>query len=188
MALLKARNLLLLLALLLVAALAATVVLRYRPSVDIAEVVKALPEGVDLALQDIDYTHTEGGVARWRLVAKQAAHRTDERLTTVNDLRLTFFDAAGVEQGTLRAHNGRVNADFSVVEVEGDVEIVSRSGYTLRTERLTYHQADRVIRTDAPVRLESAGLELDGVGLDFDLEARRLRVRSRVQATLRPRN
>jgi len=187
MTLLKVRNLLLLLALLLAAGLAATVALRYRPSLKIAEVVKALPEGVDLALQDIDYTHTEGGVARWRLVAKQAAHRTEERLTTVSDLRLTFFDVAGGEQGTLRARNGQVNADFSVVVVEGEVEIVSRSGYTLRTDRLTYHQADRTIRTDTPVHLMSADLELDGVGLDFDLEAQRLRVRSKVHATLQPR-
>ncbi len=187
MTLFKARNLLLFLALLLAAGLAVTVALRYRPAVEIAEVVKALPEGVSLALQDIDYTHSEGGLARWRLVARQAAHRTDERITTVSNPHLTFFDAAGIEQGTLQALNGRVNADFSVVEIEGEVEIVSRSGYTLRTDRLTYHQADRTIRTDAPVHLTSADLELDGVGLDFDLETQRLRVRSEVHATLRPR-
>jgi len=66
--------------------------------------------------------------------------------------------------------------------VEGEVEVVSRSGYTLRTDRLAYHQADRTIRTEAPVRLTSARLELDGVGLNLDLGSRRLRVLSRVHA------
>jgi LPS export ABC transporter protein LptC len=186
MTLFKARNLLLLLALLLAVALAAIIMVRYRPPVEIAEVTKALPEGVKLALQDIDYTHTEGGVARWRLVAKQAAHHGDNKEMAISDLRLTFFDEQGIEQGTLQARNGRVSDDFTVVEVQDNVEIVSQSGYTLRTEHLVYDHAERLIRTDAAVHLKSKALQLDGVGLDLDLATRHLRVRSRVHATLQP--
>jgi LPS export ABC transporter protein LptC len=187
MTLFKARNLLLLLALLVVAGLSAIVALRYRPPVEITRVAKALPEGVDLALKDIDYTHSEGGVARWRLVARQVAHRDSDRLMTVSDLHLTFYDERGVEQGTMRARTGQVNADFSSVEVNDQVEVASRSGYTLHTDRLVYTQADRTIRTESPVKLIADGLKLDGVGMDLDLQTLRMRVHSRVHATLQPR-
>jgi LPS export ABC transporter protein LptC len=184
MTLLKSRHLLLLLALILAGALAAIVALRYRPAGQLAEVVKALPSGVDLALQDINYTHSEAGVARWRLVAKQVQHRAEQQGMVVADLQLTFFDPEGVEQGKLTARNGQVNADFSVVEVRGEVQIVSRNGYTLQTDHLTYRQEDRSIRTDAPVRLVSTEMQLDGVGMTVDLATQRLQVHDKVRAVV----
>lgn len=186
MTLFKPRNLLLLLALLLAGILAAVVLKRYRAPAEVAEAVKALPTGVDVALQDINYTHTEGGVARWRLAAKQVEHRAAEKVTALSDLSVTFYDPAGIEQGTLAARNGRVNADFTVIEVHDAVSIVSRSGYTLQTDRLTYRQQDRSIRTDSPVRLTSAGLRLDGIGLHLDLDTQRLRIPAGVHAVLEP--
>jgi LPS export ABC transporter protein LptC len=184
----RSRHLLLLLALALAGVLAVMVALRYRPAAHVADMVKALPTGVDVALQQIDYTHSEGGVARWRLVAGRVEHRTADRLTVVKDLQLTFYAADGAEQGTLTARNGRVDADFSVVEVQDDVEIVSRTGYTLQTERLTYRQSDRSVRTEAPIRLTAAGLRLDGVGLHLDLATQRLRVSSAVRAVVQPKH
>jgi LPS export ABC transporter protein LptC len=182
MTLIRPRNFLLLLALLLAGVLAIIVLSRYRPPAEIRELAKALPTGVDVALQDIDYTHTEGGLARWRLVARQVEHRAAEKSTVVSEPRLTFFAADGSEQGTLKARTGRVNADFSVVEVQGGVEIVSHDGYTLQTDHLTYRQQDRTIHTDAPIRLVSTKLKLDGVGLELNLDTRRLRIPARVRA------
>lgn len=186
MTLLKPRNLLLLLALLLAGGLALVAALRYRPPVEVAEVVKALPSGVDVALQDINYTHTEGGIARWRLVARQVEHSTSDRQTSLEALSLVFYDPAGAEQGTLRADRGQVNADFTVVEVRGAVEIVNRDGFTVTTERLTYRQEDRSIRTDAPVRLVGDGMKVDGVGLVMHLDTRRTQLLDKVRAVLVP--
>lgn len=187
MSLLRPRNLLLLLALTIAVMLAVIVMLRYRPPTDMAELAKALPKGVDLALEKINYTHAEGGVARWRLVAARVEHHSAEQVIALRDLHLTFFDANGVEQGTLTARNGEVDAAFAVIEVRDAVEIVSRSGYTLQSEQLTYHQADRSIRTEAPVRLTATGLRLDGVGLHLDLASQRLQVLSSVRAELHPK-
>jgi LPS export ABC transporter protein LptC len=187
MSLYRPRNLLLLLALTIAVMLAAMVMLRYRPPADVAELARALPKGVGLALEQINYTHAEGGVARWRLVAARVEHHSAEQVTALRDLQLTYFDANGVEQGTLTARNGRADAAFTVIEVRDEVEIISRSGYTLQSEQLTYHQADRSLRTDAPVRLTAAGLRLDGVGLYLDLASQRLQVLSAVRAELHPK-
>jgi LPS export ABC transporter protein LptC len=171
-------------ALLLAGILAAIVMSRYRPTAEVREVSRVLPTGVDVALQEINYTHTEGGVARWRLVAKQVEHRTTEKFTIVSEPSLTFFAVDGAEQGTLKAQTGKVNADFSVVEVQGAVEVVSHSGYTLRTENLTYRDEDRSVRTDAPIRLTSADLHLDGVGLILNVDTQQLRILTRVRAVV----
>lgn len=186
MSLLKPRNLLLLLALLLAGALAAVVATRYRPAGEVAEVVKSLPAGVDVALQDINYTHSEGGVPRWRLVARQVEHRSAQQLTAVEEPQLTFYDAGGAEQGTLRARRGQLAADYSTIEVSGAVEIVSAGGYTVKTEVLTFRQADRSIRTMAPVTLVSDRLRLDGVGMNLDLGARQLQILNKVHAVVGP--
>jgi LPS export ABC transporter protein LptC len=187
MALLRPRNLLLLSALLLAGALALIVVLRYRPAAEIADVVKALPTGVDLALQQINYTHSERGTPRWRLVASRVEHRSAENLTAVKDLQLTFFAADGTEQGALTARNGQVNNDFTVIEVQGEVNIVNRNGYRLQTDRLIYRQVDRSLATDAPVSLTADGVQCDGVGMHLDLETRRLRILSAARALLQPK-
>lgn len=180
------RNLLLLSALLLAGVLAAIVLIRYRPPSALEEMAKVLPTGVDMALQDINYTHTEGGVARWRLVAKQVEHRAADKFTALSDLQVTFYDVKGIEQGSLKARNGQVNADFSIIEVRDGVEVATVRGYTLQTDHLTYRQEDRSIRTDAPIKLVSAGLKLDGVGMDMNLESKRLRIPSRVHAVVHP--
>lgn len=186
MTLFRPRNLLLLLALLLAGILAAIVVMRYRPPSKLEEIAKALPTGVDMALQDINYTHTEEGVARWRLVAKQVEHRADAKFTGLSDLQVTFYDVKGSEQGSVKARTGQVNSDFSVIEVRDDVEVVNVEGYKLHTDYLTYRQEDRSIRTDAPVRLVSSTLRLDGTGLFLDVEKKRLRIPSRVHAVVQP--
>jgi len=184
MTLFRPRNLLLLLALILLGALAVIVMQRYRPAAEIAELVKTLPSGVDVALQDIHYSHTEGGVERWRLVAGRIERLSAENVTAVRDLELIFFDDKGIEQGLLKARNGQVNADFSVIEVHDQVEIVGPGGYTLRTDHLTYRQQDRSIRTDAPVKLTTDKLALEGVGMHLDLKTQSLRILDRVRATI----
>lgn len=186
MTLFSPRNLLLLLALLLAGMLAAIVLMRYRPPSELEEMAKVLPTGVDMALQDINYTHTEEGVTRWRLKAKQVEHRAADKFTMLSELQVTFYDIKGVEQGSLRARNGQVNSDFSVIEVRDGVEVATVKGYTLQTDHLTYRQQDRSIRTAAPVKLVSAGLKLDGVGAEVNLDSKRLRIHSGVHVVVQP--
>lgn len=178
----KTRHLLLVTAALLFAACVLVVALRYRRIPDAAELVKTLPSGVEVALKEVDYTHTVGGVARWRLAAREVEHRSEDKAIVVAQPHMTFFDEQGVEQGTLTAERGRVEGDYSVVRVEGAVTVVSRGGYTLSTDALTYRQADHRLSSTSPVTLTSAGMRLEGSGLELDLATRRLFIPGRVHA------
>lgn len=178
----KTRHLLLLTAALVFGACALVVVLRYRRAANVAEVVQSLPSGVEVALKEVDYTHTVGGVARWRLAAREVEHRSTDKAILVDQPRMTFFDDQGAEQGTLTAQHGRVEGDYSQVRVEGGVTVVNRGGYTLNADSLVYRQADHRLSTDSRVTLTTAGMRLDGAGLELDLATRRLVIPGRVHA------
>ncbi len=180
----KLRNLLLLLAIGLAAVLAAVVAKRYQPQLTVQSVAPMLPAGIDLALQKIDYTHTEGGVARWRLVASRAEHQAESKLMLVKDLELTFFDEKGERLLDLEARNGQISSDYSAVEVRDDVTLVHRNGYTLQTASLRFNQADGIIRTEDPIRLTGQDLTMNGVGLRVELAKRQVHVLGQVHAVL----
>ena len=77
-----------------------------------AEIVEALPSEVELALQDVDYMHSEAGVARWRLEAKRAARLVTEGRLAVENIALTFYDEQGVQQTVVHADEGDAYKEF----------------------------------------------------------------------------
>jgi LPS export ABC transporter protein LptC len=179
----KRRNLLLVLAIVLAAALAVTVIVHYRSASDVIDVVQSLPAGVELALQEIDYTHSEAGVVRWRLKAERAERLVSEGQLAVKNLSLTFFNEHGTYQSVLRADEGESDKAFSELHVRGDV-VVASERYRLSTDRLVYKQSDQKIYSDSRVFWTADGLTVKGHGLILDLKNRSISVYGGVEAVL----
>jgi LPS export ABC transporter protein LptC len=186
MSYLKPRNLLLVMALILALILLTVIGLRYRPGSPLQKVVKALPKGVDVAMQDVDYTHLEEGQARWRLVARQADRQSATGLLAVKSPRMSFYDASGKPSGYLEADQGQVSEDYQKVRLLGHVVVKNPDGYTLYTDHLDYDQVSRMATSDARVRLVGAGLELEGTGLELNVPKRSLRLKADVSGVLDP--
>lgn len=153
---------------------------------------RALPEDLlegkvgsaDLALQQIDYTETQDGIPRWTLQADSAAHEVSEGVTRIENIRLTFLDP---KQGdvVLTARQGTVIFDSREVTLTDQVVVQHPQGYTLNTERLQYHEAKRLIETDAVVEMRSqAGLQLTGRGLKLNVDDMTLRLLADVKARI----
>jgi LPS export ABC transporter protein LptC len=182
----RPRNLLLVLALVLAAILIALIVLRYRPENNLRSVAKALPEGVDVALQDIDYTHIEEGRARWRLVARQVERRAKTSTLVVSNPRMSFFDEQGQVTGSVQADRGEISDDYRKVTLNDEVVLTNSSGYSLFTDRLSYDHDTRTAVTDALVRLESSGVQLEGRGLIFHVQSKKLELNESVKGVFEP--
>lgn len=182
----RARNLLLVAALLVAIALAVTVAIRYQGEKVIKIAAEALPEGVDLALKDIDYTHVEEGVARWRLQAEQVEHQSSKELLQVRSPHLDFYDEQGQFQGTLVADDGQVSNDYHQVLVTGNVVLESVDGYKFYTETLNYDHGQQQVTTEAPVRLVGERLEMTGRGMLLNLVSRELTVKADVETRFDP--
>jgi LPS export ABC transporter protein LptC len=182
----RPRNLLLVLAMVLAVILLAMIAMRYRPENNLQTLVKALPEGVDVSLQDIDYTHIEEGRARWRLVARQVERQAKTSTLVVSSPQMTFYDEQGEVAGTLQAVTGEVSEDYRKVRLNGQVILKNTSGYTLSTDRLTYDHDTQSVTTDALVRLESTGLYLEGRGLIFHVQSKMLELKAQVRGIFEP--
>lgn len=184
MSYLKPRNLLLVLALGLALALVAVISLRYSTEGPLPELVKVLPEGVDVSLQDIDYTHIEEGRARWRLTAKQVDRQSDSGVLGLVEPRLRFYDEHGESGGLLQANQGDVSDDYQRVKLRGDVVLKKSVDYTVYTESLDYDHATQLATTDELVRVVSGRTRLEGRGLVFDLKQNRLQLKANVSGSL----
>ncbi|HEY7746709.1 MAG TPA: LPS export ABC transporter periplasmic protein LptC, partial [Desulfuromonadales bacterium] len=161
---LNIRNLLALVILVLAGALTVTVIRNFQGASP-EEDLEALPRNIDLSLKEIRYTETSDGLRRWMLVADSAAHSVGEGVTRIENIHMTFYDRQGAEDVILTARSGTFRAESREVEVHGDVVVKSPRGFALYTEHLTYGEADRVIRTTAPVRMVSDRMELTGKGM-----------------------
>lgn len=178
----RPRNLLLVLALFLATGLAVTITRNFRPEKKLEAIVKALPEGVELSLQDIDYTHLEDGRPRWRLVAEQVERQAASGLLVVRNPQLTFYaERDGREEGTLTAESGEVSDDYLKVRLRGDVVLKKADGYTLQAEQLDYDHDQQSVTSDAAVSLTSTGMKLQGRGLVYNLKQQRLTLASQVR-------
>ncbi len=184
MSYLKRRNLILLLALLLAVALVVTITVRYRAVSEIAEVIEALPSEVELALQDVDYMHSEAGLARWRLEAKRAERLVTEGQLAVEKIALTFYDEQGAPQTKVHADEGDADKDFSEIHLRGNVQVESERGYHLSAEQLVYRQKERKIFSDSQVVFDIGDLTVSGDGLILDLDAQTMTVYDHVEAVL----
>jgi len=182
----RPRNFLLVLALILALILLAVIAMRYRPEDNLRTIVKALPEGVDVSLQDIDYTHIEDGRARWRLVALQVERQAKSSTLVVSRPQMTFFDELGEIKGSLKALNGEISEDYRKVRLNDEVVLKNMSGYTLLTDRLMYDHDTRTATTDSLVRLESKGMHLEGRGLIFYVQTKQLQLNKQVEGVFEP--
>ena len=179
----KPRNLLLVLALGLALILLAVVVLRFRPESQLQTIAKALPEGIDVSLQDIDYTHIESGKPRWRLVAQQVERQSKSGVLGLVSPQLSFYDEEGEPEGSMQAGQGEVSDDYLHVSLSDDVVLKNTAGYTLYTDQLDYDHSKQMATTEEQVRVVGDGLNLEGVGLVFYMKRKLLHLNGDVKGS-----
>ncbi|PLX90414.1 MAG: LPS export ABC transporter periplasmic protein LptC [Desulfuromonas sp.] len=177
------RNLLALLILLSIAALVVSL-LRNLPGKGAEEILDLLPQQVDLALEKIHYTQTEGGRRSWVLDADSAAVQREEGLISLQNVKMVFWQTGRYAEVKLAAREGLFDQQNKTVEIWGDVEIMTDLGERFSAERIRYEQATRLVTSESRVRLQSPQLDLTGKGLRLDLQTGRMSVLQDVEARL----
>lgn len=156
----------------------------HRPEPVSEPPVDSLPANTDLALQDIQYTETSDGLRRWMLTAKSAAYDDQQSKSTVQDMRVEFFDKQGRVQMTLTSREGVWFSETGEIEARGNVVVKTTEGYTVYTERLRYRSRADEVSTDLPVRVESVNMRLSARGMRYRVKERLLTLDSQVKASL----
>ena len=182
----RPRNFLLVLVLAISVILSVLIVSRYRPESPIQMISASLPDGVDVALKNIDYTHMEDGQARWRLVAQKVEHVSQASALRVESPHISFYDGKGDISGSLESQMGEISDDYQHVELRDQVILKSSSGHTFFSEQLFYDHDSETASTDSLVRLESEGFHVQGKGLLFSVKTKKIVLNSQVEAVFYP--
>ena len=131
--------------------------------------------------------------------AEPAANREplkikSDTLQADNDKKSATFEGKVVaRQGDLTLYadrlvitNGADGHELSRVEAFGNVRGSSGSGMEFTTSRVSYVAARSQLESSEAVRFQDGGLLLEGVGMEFQTQTRRLKLMKDVSAVYQP--
>jgi lipopolysaccharide export system protein LptC len=148
------------------------------------QLIESLPDNVDIALDNIDYTETRGDQRFWRLQADSVAHEAQRQEAQLENVRMTFYDQGQFGDIQLTARSGKWFSEAGNIELIGDVVVKSDQGQELYCQQLFYDNKAELITSESPVRLVAKDMETTGQGLQVFLPQQRMLILGPVQTKL----
>ncbi len=149
-----------------------------RPIVTEAE----LEDGITLS--DIHYTQDDPDEGmQWVLDAEQVKFSPDRTYFSFRSFRLKLLpkDRPSLE---LEGRRGDFNKATGEINLQGDLEGFSASGYRIFADHLLYNHELGLLTTDQPVRITGPFFTVSGRGLYFNLENEYLKMTSGVTTSM----
>jgi len=170
---------------------------------DAADAAAALPPDPGYAARDAVVSETGyDGRERYRLNAQVIRQQSDGGVIDLENLEMDYHPKAQAalpgekREGAvdpkdvwhLKADRGQVRANGDDVQLSGNVAVTgpapgSDEPLKLTTDRIRINTPTEFIETDAPVKLSSSGNVLSAVGMEADLKAGKVRLKSAVHGT-----
>ena len=166
--------------------LIATIAFRMHKASSPKAGVRKLPVQVDVSLQKVHYTETSHGVKRWDLSADRAEFNKQSDVTVLFGVRLLIAGGAHTGELQITAERADYNNATRDVTLYGNVHGQGSKGMRFSASRVSYVAARSRLETPERVRLVDTGLELEGMGMEFDTQTRRLKLMKDVSAVYRP--
>lgn len=165
--------------------LVVTLVLKANDSGKRKEGLPDLPRNVDLSLKKIHYTETKDGVRKWDLFAETGDVDKKSEVTKLSGVRLVLPGDAKSGEITLSADHADYFNTTKDVNLYGKVEARSVSGMEFSTERALYKAVGSLITTADPIRFSDGRLTVEGVGMEFSVTNRDVKILHQVKTTIR---
>jgi LPS export ABC transporter protein LptC len=120
-------------------------------------------EGWDAVL-----TATQNGKKTSRIQYSHMAYFAGKKLIRFDDgVTIDYYDDNGVLVSTVVADQALLSEDTHDIEFDGKVRVNAQDGVELHTEKLTWHDAERKIQSDAFVTVITAeGDTINGTGFE----------------------
>jgi len=148
--------------------------------------VLKLPVKVDVSLQRAHYTETKDGVKRWDLSAETAEYNKETDRTALTKVRLVVAGSSTAGEFLVTADRADYHNGTRDVLLTGNVHGSSASGMVFTTTKVTYLAARSQLVTGEPVHFIDGRLQLEGVGMEFQTQTKRLRLMKDVSAVYWP--
>ena len=143
-----------------------------------------LPKNIDVSLKKIHYTETKAGKKKWDLVADKAEY---DKVNDLIRLAVVHLEVAGAENAreyVLTADRAIYHTASKNVDLFGNVVGRSASGMVFTTGQAAYAAARSMIHTADRVKFNDGNLTLEGRGMQFNVETRKMKLEQDVTATV----
>lgn len=125
------------------------------------------------------------GQRLYRLFATKAyvyeeGNNAEAQKIVVNQPHILFYDEDGSVYSTLDAKKGVVYTQSSDLVAQDSVVVQTSDGTVLQTDSLVWNNRERIITTDAWVKIENRQGVIEGKGLISDAALKRIEIKSSV--------
>ncbi|HEX8961255.1 MAG TPA: LPS export ABC transporter periplasmic protein LptC [Geobacteraceae bacterium] len=182
----KIRQLLALVIIVVVVALAAAIALKAYRGMRSGPVLPSLPKNIDVSLQKIHFTETKGGGKRWDLLADKAEYDKAGGIVRLTGIRLELASGGKMGEVVLTSRRADYHTGSKDVELIGDVVAKSASGMEFSTGRIAYIAARSMLKTADRVKYTDTALAVTGVGMEFMVDTKHLKIMQQVEASYAP--
>ena len=148
------------------------------------DLLKALPEQIDLQIKGFVYTEVGEGDSQWEMKADTATYYRKKNLALFDRVQIKINMSDG-KSFILTADKGEMFTDTKDVKIIGNVVITSDTGDKFHTDYLNYNEEERKFFTDAPVTMENKFMKIKGVGLTLFIKKGQLKLSSMVKAKIK---
>ncbi len=152
----------------------------------IAKGLEYLP-GVSQHIQDFRRVKVQDGRKVWEVSAEDAQYFDDEKTVVIRRAMLQWFLKDG-RVVSLKGDEGRIllaGHDVSSVTLKNDVE-VKVDEYVVRVASADYDNQDGIISAPGAVAISGRAVELQGTGMEVDVQAQRLMLHHQVSMHIQP--
>jgi LPS export ABC transporter protein LptC len=133
-------------------------------------------------LEEVVLKEMDKGSVVWILHAGKAANYEEEGVIKVYDVHLEFYDDEENVSSVLTADSGAVFSSNKSMRAMGTVKVVTQEDALLETDMLEWDNAERLIMTEATIRITTNETVITGAGLESDPELKRIKVKRQFRA------
>lgn len=127
-------------------------------------------DSADQILEGMDFNMSTDGVRRTRVIADTAYLYESTQLARLKVVKVTFFDASGIETSTVTSDSGMYQTRDGSMEAWGHVVGTTPDGKRLTTEQLRYDARRHEISSTRPFLFVKPDQRLEGDGFTSDPE------------------
>lgn len=146
-------------------------------------IVKILPDEADVRIADFFYTEVGQDNLRWEVKAKTAQYQKKKNLALFDQVQMKLITQKG-KAFWMTGDKGEMRTDSKDVEIRGHVVVTADTGEKFSTDVVRYSDARKEIYTDAPVRMETSRMKIQGKGLSILMDKGELSLASGVKANV----
>jgi LPS export ABC transporter protein LptC len=146
-------------------------------------ILKILPDHVDLQIKDFVYTEVGQQNSKWEVKAQTAKYLKNQNLALFDQVQIKLTTAEN-KIYVMTGDKGQMLTDKKDIEIKGNVVIISESGDRFSTDYLKYSDAEKKFYTDASVIMENKRMKIKGIGLTLFMNTGELNLSSAVKAKI----